>query len=407
IINGVSSAYAAAFTISDGAASQTVSGTVSDNAGNPATPYNWSGKVDGTLPSISTTLNPALPNGNNGWYTSSPTVTASCADSFSGVSTLTYKINSGSTVTYSSGFQVPDGPNTVTFTCTSVSGMVATTNFTVDVDTGASFTGPLLTTPANATTFSYPAGQTISLTWNAAADPFSGISGYHITISSHSDLSSPTVNSDLGVVLLYGPWTPPSDGTWYWDVSATDGAGTLKWSTNGHFSFTRIYNIYNPPQPNNLVATMQAYAPYPSIGPQTVNSTMAWLRGRPLDAILTVTFTGSNQYGSWTNRSGLGGGSATAAVVTGFHYYPPSGGSVAYPITSPVLRLDKSQNWGVPGKVPASCAVGNNYCVAWTVDLSVTYDDGIVIQWNDLPRSSFPGQYLIIPAGVQKVQIAT
>lgn len=73
----------ASTTIGTEGASQSVTGTAVDNAGNQATdPLLLN--IDLTPPSVAGTLSPAGPNGSDGWYTSPVTVTWACTDAVSG-----------------------------------------------------------------------------------------------------------------------------------------------------------------------------------------------------------------------------------------------------------------------------------------------------------------------------------
>jgi hypothetical protein len=84
--------------------------------------YGWmfdnvwiDGKVDYTDPMITATLNPAAPNGENGWYTSDVTVTLTATDNQK-VDSIKYRIDGGSWLTYTAPFSIGiEGEHTIEF----------------------------------------------------------------------------------------------------------------------------------------------------------------------------------------------------------------------------------------------------------------------------------------------------
>lgn len=73
--------------VSDGAPN-TVIAAVLDNAGNEAS-SETTVSVDTTAPAISASVSPAVPNGDNAWYITSPAVSFTCDDATSGVASCT------------------------------------------------------------------------------------------------------------------------------------------------------------------------------------------------------------------------------------------------------------------------------------------------------------------------------
>ena len=76
--------------------------------------------IDGTAPTSDDSLDPADPTGENGWYIGTVTVTLTADDGSedwqSGVDNIFYKIDGGSTMTYSDPFDVSsNGEHTVTY----------------------------------------------------------------------------------------------------------------------------------------------------------------------------------------------------------------------------------------------------------------------------------------------------
>lgn len=106
-------------------ANQSVTGTATDNAGNTASVTVTGIAVDTVEPTISYTLNPAAPNGANGWYTSDVTVDFTCMDvGGSGIATCPADIT------------LSDGVHNVTGTATDNAGNTAAAiGAVVNIDT--------------------------------------------------------------------------------------------------------------------------------------------------------------------------------------------------------------------------------------------------------------------------------
>jgi hypothetical protein len=84
---------------------------VSDEAGQS---YGWlvdnvsvDGKVDYTAPTATCAIDPASPNGNNGWYTGDVTFTLSATDNTK-VDVIKYRINGGNWLTYTGPVTIDD-----------------------------------------------------------------------------------------------------------------------------------------------------------------------------------------------------------------------------------------------------------------------------------------------------------
>jgi len=92
---------------------------VSDGSGQD---YGWmfdnmwiDGKVDYKAPTVTHTLNPATPNGNNDWYTTDVTVTLTASDNIK-VDTIKYRIDGGSWLTYTAPFTIGiEGQHTIDY----------------------------------------------------------------------------------------------------------------------------------------------------------------------------------------------------------------------------------------------------------------------------------------------------
>jgi len=86
----------------------------SDSLGNPSDIYNVSFYVDNTPPATTSTLNPASPDGSNGWYVSDVVITLTSNDTGSGIDTIFYKIGDGEWSEYTGNISLTeDGTHTI------------------------------------------------------------------------------------------------------------------------------------------------------------------------------------------------------------------------------------------------------------------------------------------------------
>ena len=144
---------------------------VTDQAGNSynqtsgvggASPTQWV-MVDTDKPATNATLSPSVPDGSNGWYVSTVSVSLSASDTASGVASTEYKIDAGSYVLYSGTFGVSlQGTHTITYRSTDRAGNVepdkTTPPFKIDTVAPDVTIVSLLPNPTTA-------GATV--TWNA------------------------------------------------------------------------------------------------------------------------------------------------------------------------------------------------------------------------------------------------
>jgi len=87
-----------------------------DNAGNEEEKKSFSIKVDKSKPVTTHSLNPSLPNGNNGWYVSNVTITLNANDSMSEVNVTKYKIDDGNWKKYDKAFIISEeGEHTIKY----------------------------------------------------------------------------------------------------------------------------------------------------------------------------------------------------------------------------------------------------------------------------------------------------
>ncbi|MBN1389362.1 MAG: hypothetical protein JXA22_01845 [Candidatus Thermoplasmatota archaeon] len=89
-----------------------------DQAGNEEIVRSRSFKVDTMAPTLNYTIYPLEPNGENGWYTTTPQVTLTSYDAVA----IYYALGSGDMQPYHAPVGIPDGENTLRITCTDRAG---------------------------------------------------------------------------------------------------------------------------------------------------------------------------------------------------------------------------------------------------------------------------------------------
>jgi hypothetical protein len=217
----------------DGGATQTYAATFSVSGdGNHAVDY-WSVDGAGNVGGVSTVLvkidtsapltlaTPSGTAGTNSWYRSSVLVSLSASDSLSGVANRFYRIDGGTTKTYSTPFTISTvGPHTVTFWSTDLAtNTEPVRSLTVNIDT----TTPSVTASANPPTAvkkSTPLSVTIS---GHVTDASSGVKPNSTTYS---------VLDEYGITQPSGSVTLQGNGNYSFNLSlpATKNTG----DTNGH-----------------------------------------------------------------------------------------------------------------------------------------------------------------------------
>ncbi|MCD9024578.1 OmpL47-type beta-barrel domain-containing protein [Cohnella silvisoli] len=147
------------------------------------------GKIDQTAPITEATLNPATPNGRNGWYKSNVTVSLSASDNLSGVMKTEYRINSGPWITYNGSIpSFGDGIYQVDYRSTDKAGNIEPTKtieFKIDK------TAPELTVQLDKTSL-WPANHKmveINATLNSS-DAASGVASVVLTSITSNELES-------------------------------------------------------------------------------------------------------------------------------------------------------------------------------------------------------------------------
>jgi hypothetical protein len=134
--SGPPQTYSGAVTLADGR--HTIRYWSIDNAGNAEAAHTSDEiDVDTVEPSVTASISPSVPDGTNGWYRTTPTVSLAASDDTSGVASILYRLDGGTTETYADGIAVPDGHHTVTFWAVDDAGNAADeqTTASIDVDT--------------------------------------------------------------------------------------------------------------------------------------------------------------------------------------------------------------------------------------------------------------------------------
>ena len=224
-LSGVASAPGAVTLSADGAG-QGASGTCVDQAGNSAGASVSGIDIDQTAPAASYTISPATPDGNNGWYVTSPTVSFSGTDATSGIAACSPSVSLG------------DGPaQSATGSCTDNAGNTspAVTSAPVQVDTTAPSAG--ITGVSNGATYVLGAVPTAGL---GCTDATSGVA------SSSDGLTGGNAN---GV------------GSFTYSVTCTDTAGN---ATTATATYSVVYAFGGFVQPIPLpVSTFKAGSTIP------------------------------------------------------------------------------------------------------------------------------------------------
>ena len=144
--------------------------------------------IDNSAPTTSLVIDPAAPNGTNGWYiTSAPTVALTCADQagLSGCSAIKYKWDSAESYSdYTVPLTVAEGTHTLHYYSLDNAGNseTAVTSAAIKVDT----TNPALTLGSMFTDQTLTGGNTYPINWTAS-DLGSNFSGTPIKLEYSTD----------------------------------------------------------------------------------------------------------------------------------------------------------------------------------------------------------------------------
>jgi len=205
----------------------TVTSHAVDNATNVEDSYVLTIVYDLTLPTVSSSISPATPDGANDWYLTEPTITITGADDIL-LNHLEYQWNgtSGAWTTYSVPFTTfGEGGYTVYFRAFDEAGNVSLVGSRlVKYDKTELDNGPLnVSISPNPT-----GGSTATVKWDAAKDNV-GISKYEVqwTLNGSSTGYTDTVGSNIREHVI----TNLTEGTWTVRVRAFDDAGHNKDAT--------------------------------------------------------------------------------------------------------------------------------------------------------------------------------
>ncbi len=185
----------------------TLESRASDKAGNQAS-QSQTVRIDVTPPNLTATI--PQPDGQNGWYTSAPTLKVSGSDALSGLASAQIKAGSSAWVDAQMTLD-KDGSHTVTFQTTDVAGNVTNQTATLKID----LQGPILLLEASGTSgqngwYTSPSVEVASTTSDAV-----------------SGLSKVEARVDGGNWQNQNKVTVSGDGTHKVEFRATDNAGNV------------------------------------------------------------------------------------------------------------------------------------------------------------------------------------
>lgn len=188
---GATQTYTSPLSASQG--THTLTYYATDIAGNREATQSLTLKVDTVLPSTTSSLSVAVPDGANGYYRAAPTLTLLGSDGADGggIGTIWYRLDGSSAIAYVSPLQLSDGTHTIYFRADDKAGNASSESaLTVKIDTGDP---SLALTNADYQETSNTAKVTISGT---ASDVVSGIAsvtvnGIPVTLGPAGNFSSP------------------------------------------------------------------------------------------------------------------------------------------------------------------------------------------------------------------------
>jgi hypothetical protein len=170
------------------------------------------GAADVTPPVTVMLTSPVLPDGNNGWYKTAPTIALTSSEA--GVTYVQWDGTwNGWWGTYVSPFGAPEGAHTLHYySVDAVGNIEPILSRMVKTDLGAP-SAPVLSATADSST-------AVTLSWGASTDAVSGISGYRVY---DADSPAPPLGSTSAVSYQLTGLTPGVQNRYY--VTAVDNAG--------------------------------------------------------------------------------------------------------------------------------------------------------------------------------------
>ena len=288
IDGGAVHAYSGAVTIPDGV--HTITFWSVDNAGNVENTGSSNVKADTVAPTSSIAVSPAAPDGSNSWYVTTPTFTLAGADGLSGLDSLKYQIDGGSTQTYSGAVPIPDGQHTISYWAVDNAGNIEGTHTTatIKVDTARPSTTIAVNPASPNGSGGWYNGSAPTFTL-AASDPDPG-----------SGVAATKYQIDAGGVQTYSGAVTIPDGQHtisYWSV---DTAGNT--------------------ETTHTTATIKVDTVKPStsllISPLAPNGTNGWYKGAAPTFTLTATDTSGSGVASTSYQIDSGATLPYSGVVT-------------------------------------------------------------------------------------------
>ncbi|MBS3909194.1 MAG: Ig-like domain-containing protein, partial [Actinobacteria bacterium] len=238
--------------------------------------------VDVVPPTTSLTTNPSSPDGANGWFKTTPSITLTRNEA--GTTYYQWDTTGGLWNEYTGAFTAPEGQHVLYYYSIDTAGNIESTkNKTFKVDTVAPTSFDLVS-PANGATVNNDKGQTFE--WTASSD--TNLSKYDLYIdgSLNRTVSAPSTSVTLSSSLTPGSHT--------WHVKAVDSAGHTV-ASSSTYSLTV----------NDVVAPTTSI----SSNPASPDGDNGWYKTVP-SITLTRNEPGTTYYqwnsttGTWTTYSG-------------------------------------------------------------------------------------------------------
>ncbi len=211
-VDGNWSAFSGSRTLSDGL--HTVQFQAIDNAGNVTTTATQTYKVDATPPTLATALSGT--QGDNGWFISTVTASATAMDAGSGIASLQYRVDGGAwqvgdTVTLDNGL------HTLDFQVSDQAGNIQTASESAKVDT----TPPQIN--FSSALSGVPLSGNVALS-GVATDPVSGLNSVEVSTDNGSTWQQ-AASFMGGAWMLTWPTGSLSNGAYSVLLRASDNAG--------------------------------------------------------------------------------------------------------------------------------------------------------------------------------------
>lgn len=250
--------------------------------------------TDQTDPTTTITVQPSLPDGDNGWYTTPAQIIL--ASSKPGVTFYSWSSALGPFSTYSVPLSSPEGIKTLYYYSTDTAGRVEPVNsYPIKTDSVAP-------TIATSTTSSAVTTSTITLLWSAGTDAGSGVVGYDVFVDGLYAASSATTGTVLSGL------TPNT--LYQVTLETVDAAGNRSAPSLPYWVFT------NPIDTSPLATVV-------TVLPSTPDGMNGWYVTTPTVELSRVPAEPGVTYYSWVSSAGPY--SSYVSTIT-----PPAGSSTLY-----------------------------------------------------------------------------